>query len=252
MIRRLPLLLIVLCIAIAPVHSQSTAEQAEQAYLQRDYALAITLYEQLLRSEGGSGALYINLGNAYYEAGNLGAALLNYRRAARYLPRDPQLQINLLRVRVERFDPLQNEQNWLIAFATVTHDLLTFTELSLIAFALWGIFFGLLGVWVFRKRAGDLLRLLIGGAGIALIVALALLASRYLVDRQQPPAVVVTANTQAMSGPGDSYLPLFPLYSAAEIRILEEQDNWLRFVLPGGEQGWIPRDDVGYITRHLG
>src|SRR4029077_19623718 len=42
-----------------------------------------------------SGPVYFNLGNAYFRAGNPGRAILNYERARRLMPRDPDLHANL-------------------------------------------------------------------------------------------------------------------------------------------------------------
>ena len=54
--------------------------EAERAYERRDFEQAISLYEQVVLSESESGGLFYNLGNAYYSAGFLGEALVNYQR----------------------------------------------------------------------------------------------------------------------------------------------------------------------------
>jgi SH3-like domain-containing protein len=50
-----------------------------------------------------------------------------------------------------------------------------------------------------------------------------------------------------MSGPGEDYLELYRLYAAAELRVLETHDDWARFVLPDGRQGWVERDNIELI-----
>ena len=42
-----------------------------------------------------------------------------------------------------------------------------------------------------------------------------------------------------MTGPGTDYVEIFELHSAAEIRIVEERNHWVRFQLPDLREGWI-------------
>ena len=74
-----------------------------------------------------------------------------------------------------------------------------------------------------------------------MLLAVGLLSARVYVETQQPVAVVLSETVEVMSGPGDNYLPLFSLYEAMEIRVLEERDGWLRFALADGRQGWIDK-----------
>ncbi|MBC7812077.1 MAG: hypothetical protein H7175_13065, partial [Burkholderiales bacterium] len=80
-----PLLIVVCAVLASAVWAQNDAAfvmvQANAAYEEGDYAGAIGLYESLIVSEVVDGALYINLGNAYYQTGGLGPALINFRRA---------------------------------------------------------------------------------------------------------------------------------------------------------------------------
>ena len=57
-------------------------------------------------------------------------------------------------------------------------------------------------------------------------------------------AVVTSPVIQVMSGPGDNYLPLYRLFSAAELRLDAFQDNWARFSLGDGREGWVLRDAI--------
>ena len=72
------------------------------------------------------------------------------------------------------------------------------------------------------------------------LISLMLLGSRIFVEQQRPVAVIVSPSAQVMSGPGQDYLPLFSLMTAAEVRLLEARAGWVRVVLPDGLQGWLP------------
>src|SRR5512141_279622 len=70
-------------------------EQGNEAYQQGKMSEAVEIYESILRNGYLSGPLYYNLGNAYYRAGNIPRAILNYERALRLMPGDEDLHHNL-------------------------------------------------------------------------------------------------------------------------------------------------------------
>lgn len=70
-------------------------QQADSAYIEDRYANAIELYEQVIAEEGTSTDIYYNLGNAYYRAGMLGKAIINYERALILDPTNDDAKTNL-------------------------------------------------------------------------------------------------------------------------------------------------------------
>jgi tetratricopeptide (TPR) repeat protein len=79
----------------APASPQTTFFHANALYKDGQYDAAVQEYEQLLQSGRTSGNLYFNLGNAYFKAGKKGKAIVNYERARRLIPGDPDLRANL-------------------------------------------------------------------------------------------------------------------------------------------------------------
>src|SRR5512141_3017076 len=96
-------LLAVLCVAVlavlpARMRAQTPEQRFEpgnEAYQQGKMSDALAIYESILRNGYVSGPLYYNLGNAYYRAGNIPRAILNYERALRFMPGDDDLRHNL-------------------------------------------------------------------------------------------------------------------------------------------------------------
>ncbi len=226
-------------VVVAQDELADTMLQANNAYQNSDYSTSIAYYEELVNSGIRDANVYFNLGNAYYESGQLGSALLNYRRAQQINPRDVDVGVNIALVRSERLDLQQGGANWLDAVAMTTRGSLTFLELSWAVFCMWSSFFGLVIVWIMRVNLRKRIKWLSVIGAACLLVGLLFLTSRLYVMQNRPGAVVTASSTQVMSGPGEIYLPLFPMFSAAEIRILELHDDWMRFTLPDGRQGWI-------------
>src|ERR1700678_3289368 len=63
-----------------------------------DYRESAALLESLLADGFKNGAVFYNLGNAYFRAGEYGRSIAAYRKAKPYRPRDPYLEANLRQV----------------------------------------------------------------------------------------------------------------------------------------------------------
>src|SRR5947207_862891 len=74
----------------------STAfDQANKLFEEGKFTEAAVAYEKMLGNGQASPALYFNLGNALFKAGQVGRAVLNYRLAGQLAPRDPDIRANL-------------------------------------------------------------------------------------------------------------------------------------------------------------
>ena len=76
----------------------------DSAYVNGNYADAISVYEHLLKNAGESAELHYNLGNAYYKAGNVPKAILAYERASLLNPGDEDIVFNLQLARSKTVD----------------------------------------------------------------------------------------------------------------------------------------------------
>lgn len=102
------------------------------------YAEAAQMYEQLVREGARDAALFYNLGNAYFQQGDLPRTLLSYELASQFNPRDPDLRANLELARSAAGLPeIQPPANPLPAFAFATQRWLSLNELALLALGLW-------------------------------------------------------------------------------------------------------------------
>jgi tetratricopeptide (TPR) repeat protein len=240
--RIITLILAVILLNISDVAQDTlsgTAEQARLAYEQGDYSLAIDLYQSLIEAGVHNASLYLNLGNAYYQTNQLADAMLNYRRAYELQPRDSQINENLAFVRSNRVDILGEDSFWLERLESWTAQILTISELGWVVFTIWVSGFVLVIAWILRRVWRKKLQTAIICMIITNWIGLILLGARLYVSEKRPVAVVMALSTSVLSGPGEDYMPLYRLYAAAEIRLLEERDGWARFALPDGRQGWI-------------
>lgn len=243
---RLIVLLIAVSFASALVVAQVVSD-GDTAYLENDYPKAIAAYEALLAEGSESGALYYNLGQAYSQLDDLANALLNYRRAALLLPRDADVRAQINRIRVERTDAIGDETDWLNRADQFIDQWVTSSELHIISFGIWGMF------WLFvilrrLRPQSDLLQLIHWGLGVLLMTLGIALAVRSYSAIYRSPAIIMVPQIPVLSGPGGDYLPLYDLHAAAELRIVAARDGWVRFQLADGRGGWLPESAVQRVS----
>lgn len=255
MIKRFTVIIALLSSMMALANFNADAQQlneAASAYLQGYYERAITLYEAQVDSGFYNAKLRINLGHAYFMQRDYGRALLNYRAAQALQPRDDTLQQQIVLTRARASQIHREETDLLTLIADATRLSLSIPELGWLSFGLWCGLFILFSLHTIIKRAQDVQRLFLGAYLVIFFVTFSLFANRIYVETQRPAAVVIDEAVAVYSGPSDDYLQLYTLTTAAEVRILDEVNGWLRFVLPDGREGWIIESAVGYITSDLG
>ncbi|MCW5979436.1 MAG: hypothetical protein KIT09_15270 [Bryobacteraceae bacterium] len=205
------------------------------------YQRAALRLERIAR-EGGirNGKLFYNLGNAYYQAGDIGRAILNYRRAELYVPGDPNLAQNLAQARKSRQDSIEEKQRTRVLRTLLFwhYDMSRAARawlLALFSGAFWA------GAAVRLRRSEWMPRTALAAAGALAVLFLVSLAAEAAGDRR-PAGVILAAEVTARKGDGESYEPSFqePLHAGAEFELLETRSGWRHIELPDGRQCWIP------------
>lgn len=223
------------------------AQQAEIAYTSGDYQTATALYSTLIQRGVQDFSIYYNAGSAFYQNGDLGQALYYFSQAQALNPRSQTLNLNIARIRAERVDYLPESRQVLDVIGTATVTFMTLGELQILSLILWTSGFIIGGIYFLRRSLWQRLRVLQWIVGVMIVICLVLMASRMLLVTSRPLAVVTIPVTQVMSGPGEDYLPLYRLFSAAELRITKTQSGWARFTLGDGRHGWIQLEAISSL-----
>lgn len=216
-------------------------EVFDTAKTPRDYRASAALLESLLAEGYRNGAVYYNLGNAYYRAGEYGRAIAAYRKAKPYRPRDPYLEANLRQALSVAPGRLAEPpaawwrhvlfwSGWL-SFPEKAYG--TLAVLLLAALAVCAAVFRRQGRWYVVSAA-----LLVTGGILSLDAALDysdVAGSRH---------GVVTTETIARKGIGKDYEPAFdqPLKDGAEFTVLSENGDWIFGHFEGIGDGWLRRE----------
>ena len=224
---------------------------ANQHYESGDFAEAVAVYETITATGIQDSALYFNLGNAYFKAGDLGRAILNYRYAQYLDPRDSEIAQNLTIARLQTLDRLDNaDGGGLGNIVQVAEEWLTLREAAVLALLLWlatttFLTVAILSRWI-RKYALWAAAL----PGLFLLIGLFSMGNRTYKATVSPPAVIVAQEVDVTSGPGNTeqYVQEFTLHTGAEVRLLDSRPNWRQISLPGENfKGWVPAEAVAPI-----
>jgi tetratricopeptide (TPR) repeat protein len=221
--------------------------EANRAYKEDRYQEAIDGYRRLIDKGYANGHLYYNLGNACFRAGQLGRAILNYKRARLLIPRDADLNFNLRYALDQTQDAIAADQNFLRQ-AFFWLDDIALREL------LWGfavlnlLFWGILVLrimvrpeWSYYVFIVLLIFWLVGG------VSLGMKWHQLNTDFR---AVILAKEVDVLAGPDANDTVLFKLHEGTTIHRERVEDGWSLIGLSEDKRGWVKSNTIEAILRN--
>ena len=204
---------------------------------------------QMLVDDGiQNGELFYDLGNAWYQAGDLGRSIASYLRAQRLMPDDPRLEANLAWARsVVRPQIAADDHEALLRRLAFWHDGWTLKTRMVVFAAFWLLLWGALLVRALRRYQGwNYL------SGVAAMIAVLLGGSILLdvtVGTTSTTGVLVGNDVVIRKGNAESFQPQFeePMHQGVEFKVLEQRPDWLHIELNNGSSGWIPASDAEIV-----
>ncbi|MBI3416197.1 MAG: tetratricopeptide repeat protein [Verrucomicrobia bacterium] len=216
-------------------------DQANKLYEEGKFSEAVTAYQKLITSEQSSPALFFNLGNALFKAGQPGRAVLWYRRAEALAPRDPDIKANLHYIR-KNVNGGATATKWRARLQTFSLN--EWTTFTVIAGWVW---FALLTLREWQPNLRPALR---GGTMTAGVLAGVLGAVLFLVwqdEFQNKPAVVIVSEAVVRRGPLEESQSYFHLRDGAELTVLDQKENWLQVSDAANRIGWVRREQIELV-----
>lgn len=219
------------------------------------YREALAGFESVAKAGIRSPGLYYNMGNCAMRLGDVGRAIVNYRRALRLRPGDPNTRKNLDGARrlceVQVTRPATDALAETLLFWHFGTSMGARTRVALAAYA--GFWLAMLGLLRLRQRPAAL-KWLAGCVGAFSLAVGASVAWDHLVAANRPEGVVVAEQAVLRKGNGDYYDPQLtrPLSAGVEFRVLESREDvkgaeWHHVQLQDGKNGWVRADDTELI-----
>jgi hypothetical protein len=208
-----------------------------------DYRESAKILESILADGFRNGAVYYNLGNAYFRAGEFGRAILNYRKAKPYRPRDPYLSANLQQALAAAPGRLAEPPRPWWAHVLFWTEWLSFP--TKVQSCFFGCSFAAAATVLAVSLRQPRLHLLTAGL---LLISLGIGSDIILSQTEVTGSrrAVIIAETVARKGTGSSYEPAFdqPLRDGAEFQILTETPDWTFGHFESIGDGWVRNEFV--------
>ena len=228
--------------AAVPTTPQTAFFRANSLYTQGQYAEAVEAYESVLQSGLGSGNLYFNLGNAYFKAGQVGRAILNYERARRFLPSDPDLAANLRFAHSLTGAEVCRPLLWQRLVFPLAHRVAT-DQLVWLASAAYTLFFVVLALYrLWSRRPQWFLSVGWGAAACLVVVTLSLVQQLRTSDWQRHAVVLKQADTPVRFEPAPSGTVHFSVTQGTRVQLLDIREDWWQVARCDGRRGWVEKD----------
>lgn len=224
-------------------------EEANRLYEGSEFDQAIKKYKEVLYAGLDSGEVHYNLGNAYFKNGQLGGAILHYRKALLQMPRDADLLENLEYARLLTVDRVVATHggalDMLISFANKLRP----GDWALCEGILFALFCICLCIF-FISSSSRARRFFRAGAVVSILLAVASGATSLALQHQQSSgaeAVIVSPRVEVYSGPGSDFSTTLILHEGTEVKIIDHRTNWYRILIPGNKKGWVIKDMVSSV-----
>jgi tetratricopeptide (TPR) repeat protein len=221
-------------------------KSANQYYDAGKFAEAAAIYERI---EPKTAHVYYNLGNAHFREGKPGLAILDYERARRLAPRDPDILANL-KFAEQRLgvDEANTPPRAWERFLRSVIESRTSTEWGVCELlALWLTVLAV-GAWFYipRIRTGLLVIAAAGLVGFAGSVLA--LGCQVVGDRAAPAAIVVAVEAAARFAPMADSTTHFKLAEGTRVVIREDRGQWQFVERADGQQGWVKSDTLERVA----
>ncbi|ARN57792.1 tetratricopeptide repeat protein [Sedimentisphaera salicampi] len=232
--------------------TEKLAEKAETAFEQANsaensqklYLKAAKLYEKAAEAGAKNHKLYLNIGNCYFLAGDIGRAILNYRKAERLNPRSRAVQKNLSAARNLRLDKIDpNPENIIASNIFFWHKDFSLKTRFYAALLLVSVLIILISIRLscpaFPGFWPSLCVL------IFLLVCFGVSAGLGISQQDNSEGVITADKTVARKGNGEVYKKAFetPLHSGTEFDVLEVREDWIKAGFPDDSIAWVKRKD---------
>ncbi len=230
--------------SFAATKVETAFDTANKLYAENKFADAAAAYEKLTTTGTISPALYFNLGNAQFKAGQIGRAIAAYRQAETIAPRDPDLSANLQFARNRVQGPTIKSSAWQRWLGTLSVNEWTWLCVA----GVW-ITFGLLIARQLKPALVPALHnwtWLAAGSTAILCVCLALAFSQ--VNGQQI-AIVTVADATVRNSPLDQSPSTFTAHDGAELRVIDSKDDWLQVTDDTRRIGWLKRESTSLVRQ---
>ena len=228
-------------------NEMNTFKNANKAYADENYDVAIAGYNQILKSSKHSAEVYFNLGNAHYKKNQVGPAIYNYEKALQLDPKNEDVLNNLRFANQMKIDSIESlpENSFGNSIdniaASMSIDEWAYTSIVLVLINILLIILYIYAGTSGKKRLFFILSF-VGIVFSIMVIIMSFYAKDYLNNERY--AIVYVDEFKSRSEPKQNSDVSFTVHEGTKVEILQEFDDWYEVVLANGSKAWMPKDTL--------
>lgn len=246
-------LLVLFC--LIPLRGSATEfaelyRQANELYQQEKYKEAIDTYQQIINGGFESWEVYYNLGNAYFRYGDVGRAILNYKRAKRLAPQNTDILHNLKIASLSIADKIEEPPQFFVIkvlndFLDYSQLRMNFDQLAQVMLVVYMIFMILVIIRIFVRNKLIQRRIVYIMLPVLLILVIFFITFQVQIysASKNDEAIIIVDKVDVMSSPSEDATQVFTLHQGVKVKIektmMRDQESWAEIRLTDGKSGWI-------------
>ena len=254
----LALLVMLLSLSVAYASESRTEADAEwqralEAYSNGEFGVARDAWERVAQLGYGSADLYYNLANAYYRLGQqgdtpfsqgeLGRAVLNYRRALRVDPSNDDARYNL-DIAVDHTNDTESLPQgvlgsmWAAVRGMMSSNGWAISSVVQLVLALALTLLYLLSNTIVLRKVSFFVAVVL--FCILILSTILSLSQRALAQDSDTAVVVCNSITSVHASPDNTSKVIRQPSQGVTVRVLRSHGEWSEIEFADGEKGWIP------------
>ncbi len=235
-----------------PVHGQSLERAVQQfddgnnLFQQGDFRDTVEAYRAAVDAGYVSGALYYNMGNAYFRLDEIGQAIRYYEKAGRLLPESSELDHNLALARQRTADSFSRlpEPFWRPVWDGLL-EVLSPTALFLLGLLFYAAAAGALGMRIRGGTSPWLRRIMLLAGSLALCLVILAFSASY--ERARAARAVILSDEVTLLDRPDGSASGVRVHEGTVVDVVSTRAAWSEVRLPNGTRGWLQSTAYGTI-----
>jgi len=247
---RIAFILIVFCINLFSQTPDQMVQRANKYYQNNQFEQAIDGYKEILSGGFESGALYYNLGNAYFKTNKLGYAIYCYEKGLKLSPNDEDLLYNLRIANSHTVDKIiELPKLFIISWWEGIVTSLSISSWSVLTLIIFWIFLSSIAGYLFMQKI-QIRRaaFFICSFSLALLIIVGfILFARIGREASTNYGILQIQNYSVKATPDNKSNDVFVIHEGIKFVIEDNVNDWTKIRLADGKVGWIQKDSFGQI-----
>jgi len=226
---------------------QDSIAKANKSYLEKDYKAAIKTYNNVISLGYASAELYYNTGNAYYKAGKITLAIVNYEKALKIDPSFSDAAYNREMANKLIIDKIEAiPEFFLTSWFKSLVSMFSYNYWAYLSVSFFALSLILLSIYFYSSKL--ILRKIAFFSSLLFFVFVVFTfwfaSKQFKYQTVNRTAIIYETVANVKSSPSEDGTDIFPLHEGTKVEMLEEVGEWTEIRIADGKQGWLKKETL--------